>query len=82
MVKKRRHQANKWYKTESSILSKLLWINKRKKIVKRAKYVMQLKSSQISWLLKATSRMLNLKTKFKGWIKGEVSHRCDLRIND
>ena len=35
------HQANQWYKTESSELSKLQETNKRKKIIKREKYVTQ-----------------------------------------
>ena len=35
------HQANQWYKTESPELSKLQEINKRKKIIKREKYVTQ-----------------------------------------
>ena len=33
------HQANQWYKTESSKLSKLQEIKKREKIIKREKYV-------------------------------------------
>ena len=36
------HQANQWYKKESSKLSKLQKINKRNKITKREKYVVQL----------------------------------------
>ena len=77
------HQANQWYKTESSKLSKLQEINKRKKIIKREKYVTQFKGTEVSLLIKARSRMLNLKNNFKGQFKGDVScPRCDLGIDD
>ena len=77
------HQANQWYKTESSKLSKLEEINKRKKIIKREKYVTQFKRTEVSLLIKARSRMLNLKNNFKGQFKGDVScSRCDLGISD
>ena len=65
------HQENQCYKTESSKLSKLQEINKRKKV--REKYVTQFKRSEVSLLLKARSRMLNLKNNFKGQFKGDVS---------
>ena len=67
------HQANQWYKTESSKLSELQEINKRKKIIKREKYVTQFKRTEVSLLIKARSRMLNLKNNFKGQFKGDVS---------
>ena len=61
------HQANQWwYKTESSKLSKLQEINKRKKITKREKYVTQFKRPDVSLLIKARSRMLSSKNNFKG----------------
>ena len=37
------NQANQWYKTESSKLSKLQEINKRKKIIKRENMLHNLK---------------------------------------
>ena len=46
------HQANQWYKTESSKLSKLQEINKRKKIIKREKYVTQFKRTEVPLLIK------------------------------
>ena len=58
-------QANQWYETESSELSQLQEINKTKKIVKREKYVTQFKRSEVSLLIKARSRILNLKNNFK-----------------
>ena len=64
------HQENQCYKTESSKLSKLQEINKRKKV--REKYVTQFKRSEVSLLIKARSRMLNLKNNFKGQFKGDV----------
>ena len=73
------HQANQWYKTGSSKLSRLQEIHKRKKIIKREKYVTQFKRTEVSLLIKARSRMLNLKNNFKGQFKGDVScPRCDL----
>ena len=43
------HQANHWYKKQSSKLSKLQEINKRKKIIRRQKYLMQLKSYEVPY---------------------------------
>ena len=63
------HQANQWYKTESSKLSKLQETNKRKKIIKREKYVTQFKRTEVSLLIKARSRMLNLKNTSKDNLK-------------
>ena len=77
------HQANQWYKRESSKSSKLQQINKRKKIVKRGKCVTQFKRSEVSLLIKARSRMLKLKSNCEGQFKGDVScPRCDLGIDD
>ena len=75
------HQANQSYKTESSKSSKLQEINKRKKIIKREKYITQSKRSEVSLLIKARSR--KLKNNFKRRSKGDVScSRCDLRIDN
>ena len=77
------HQGNQWYKTEPSKLSKLQEINKKKKIIKREKYVTQFKRTEVSLLIKARSRMLNLKNNFKGQFKGDFScPRCDFGIDD
>ena len=76
-------QTNQWCETESSELSQLQEINKTKKIVKREKYVTQFKRSEVSLLIKARSRILNLKNNFKWQFTGDVScPRCDLRIDD
>ena len=76
------HQANWWYKTKSSKLSKLQEINKRKKIMKREKYVTQFKRSEVSLLIKARSGMLNLKNNFKGQFNEVSCPQCDLVIDD
>ena len=76
-------QTNQWCETESSELSQLQEINKTKKIVKREKYVTQFKRSEVSLLIKARSRILNLKRNFKVQCKSGIS--CppyDLGIND
>lgn len=53
------HHRNQCDKTESSNISKIQEINKTKKIIKREKYVMQLKLSEVLLLIKARSRMLS-----------------------
>ena len=58
-MEKYSYQENQWHKTKSSKLSKLQEINKRKKIIKRGKYVAQFKMSEVSLLIKVRSRMLN-----------------------
>lgn len=58
-------------------------MDKTKKIIKSEKCVTQVKRSEVSLLIKARLRILNLKHNFKGQCKGGIScPPCDLGIND